>query len=346
MGRAKIFSLQDDVDLANSIRNYRCLYDKTYSGYGETDECLRAWREVEEKLNLDEGNAITLFTALKKRYSRKRVNVKKSFITGVGKTAAIRGLEEYDFLKWLDPYIRLRRTKFDGLDDEMDYIQPTQYYPNTNYNTHVTVLDTYENKPPRDHHTLHSMERVVEQELVTTPKMISSSTVTVPQYSRYDTVDIKNSNTVDKREDLLTERKPKFIHENIQKQCSSRDSEEIYGQMIASEIRKFPDHIKYRIKNEFQNILFKYQMSILTPYENNGVNTFTREILPTQVIPIETTRPSPYHYNPQETKKENELTQYTRERIERVDVEGPTSPQCFSDYSMVNPLKQANDDKT
>ena len=62
------------------------------------------------------------FETLKKRYSRKRNNVKKASASVVGTSdvsASERELQEYAFLHWLKPFIQHRRTKTNlSIDNE------------------------------------------------------------------------------------------------------------------------------------------------------------------------------------------------------------------------------------
>lgn len=52
VGKRKI---QEDEILAEEVRKYPCLYDKSDSGYKERDRVKNAWKAVENELGLEEG---------------------------------------------------------------------------------------------------------------------------------------------------------------------------------------------------------------------------------------------------------------------------------------------------
>ena len=63
------------------------------------------------------------FDILKKRYSRKRLNWKKSSASGAGSSdvsSATQEFEKYAFLAWLNPFIQLRKTKSNFADDDSE----------------------------------------------------------------------------------------------------------------------------------------------------------------------------------------------------------------------------------
>ena len=62
------------------------------------------------------GSAAKAVEALKKKYSRKKTNFQKSPRSGAGTRdieTAKKELEEFSFLRWLDSFIRPRKTKTD-----------------------------------------------------------------------------------------------------------------------------------------------------------------------------------------------------------------------------------------
>ena len=54
MGRSKV-DLVDDEFLAEEVRKYKCLYDKSYAAYKDKFKTRNAWREVEKALGCEEG---------------------------------------------------------------------------------------------------------------------------------------------------------------------------------------------------------------------------------------------------------------------------------------------------
>ena len=48
-------NLKEEERLAEEIRKFPCLYDKSNEGYKEKDRKKNAWREVENTLGHEEG---------------------------------------------------------------------------------------------------------------------------------------------------------------------------------------------------------------------------------------------------------------------------------------------------
>ena len=48
-------TIKDDEHLAEEVRKYTCLYDKTDKGYKEKERVTEAWKAIEETLGYEEG---------------------------------------------------------------------------------------------------------------------------------------------------------------------------------------------------------------------------------------------------------------------------------------------------
>eukprot|EP00111_Clytia_hemisphaerica_P017343 TCONS_00051340-protein len=61
------------------------------------------------------------------------------------------------------------------------------------------------------------------------------------------------------RQDPQTERRKTY--NNVTSTTAQHDThpDDIFGQMIASELKTFPDHMKFRVKHELNNVLFKFR---------------------------------------------------------------------------------------
>ena len=55
MGRTNNCNLQEDELLAEEVKKYPCLYDKSDKGYKERDRNANAWRAVDSALGYEEG---------------------------------------------------------------------------------------------------------------------------------------------------------------------------------------------------------------------------------------------------------------------------------------------------
>ena len=55
MGRTNKCDLNEEEFLAEAVRKFPCLYDKSCKEYREKDRVANAWKKVEEELGYEEG---------------------------------------------------------------------------------------------------------------------------------------------------------------------------------------------------------------------------------------------------------------------------------------------------
>ena len=55
MGRTEKLNLQEEEFLAETVRKYPCLYDKSSVHYKDKRKVCNAWRAVTEELGYEEG---------------------------------------------------------------------------------------------------------------------------------------------------------------------------------------------------------------------------------------------------------------------------------------------------
>ena len=54
-------NLQEEEILAETVRKYPCLYDKSNKGYKERDRKSNAWQKIDEELGYEEGTYTFLY---------------------------------------------------------------------------------------------------------------------------------------------------------------------------------------------------------------------------------------------------------------------------------------------
>ena len=57
MGRAEKQNLEEDEILAETVRKFTCLYDKSSPHYKDKRKVANAWRSVTEELGYEEGQS-------------------------------------------------------------------------------------------------------------------------------------------------------------------------------------------------------------------------------------------------------------------------------------------------
>ena len=55
MGKTNKCNLREDETIEEVVKKYQWLYDKSFPGYKERDQCKNAWKGVEEEIGLEEG---------------------------------------------------------------------------------------------------------------------------------------------------------------------------------------------------------------------------------------------------------------------------------------------------
>ena len=112
----KNLSLFDEENLTELVRNYPILYVKSHQAYKERDAVRNAWQDVAMALEFtsDGESARQYFDVLKKRYLRKRVNIKKANISGTSSAVVLKAkkdLEPYAFSPGLSATLSLEQQK-------------------------------------------------------------------------------------------------------------------------------------------------------------------------------------------------------------------------------------------
>ena len=61
MGRKSSMNMMEEEELAENVRKYTCLYDKSSEDYKNKIKVLNAWKAVDSALGLEEGKYL-IFT--------------------------------------------------------------------------------------------------------------------------------------------------------------------------------------------------------------------------------------------------------------------------------------------
>ena len=296
-------NIQEEECLAEEVRKYACLYDKTSKFYKDKNRKINAWRKVEEALGFEEGNfksfifiiimrlccdedskfvfkcfilgtAAQQFDNLKKKYSRKRISFRKLARSGAGAKDmrnAKKDLDDYSFFFWLDDHTRARKTK-SNLDDENSNSVETKYNSEEEDDNEEEGEDEEEEGegmtiPEKEMDDfLSDMEDQVKPPI--SKKKFSKAKAEKP---------IKiNTNTLMSAElDVMQNFSKVLKHGAATARNVKEDDEELFGKLIAAEIRKFPENTKFRIKHEIHDLIFNYRVkqyesasTLLTPLQS------------------------------------------------------------------------------
>eukprot|EP00794_Sanderia_malayensis_P017306 gene17306-19039_t len=282
MNFAQHFSLGEDMALAAEVRKHPCLYNRNFSGYKKEEPSSKAWQAIGDVLGLDKDVCARKFENLKKRYSKKRCTAKKAR-DPVSIAKAKKTLESYSFLKWLNLHIRIREVttaEEDVISTETENIDNGEGEDNEQ-----ALPPTFRDNSITD--------TVVEDKCV--PIEAVSHINKRPRYSQGEMTTI--SSTRERRSDdrafSMTAEQERFSLEppsmgystelssssslankanesgTTERNSQRNTADQAFGNMVAAELSSFPQHIKYCIKHEINNILFKYHTAEFESQNNN-----------------------------------------------------------------------------
>ena len=203
--------------------------------------------------------------------------------------------KEYKFLTWLQPYINIpadddvieffpqpkdvdesdavdvRSDDSDSADSDQDSDQEDYYPPLPEKNDSIGSLNT---------------------DITTSPEQTSNGK------RRYTWKHIENTSRHNKRKAIAQFQSSEFVPNTFNTLnhplLNATNQDDIFGHMIAGELKTLPQHAKVQVKYDIQNILYRHQMVQLQhmqklnmqghhhtpfgmPQHNRGVSTFSKD---------------------------------------------------------------------
>lgn len=190
------------------------------------------------------------FEILKKRYSRKRNALRKSSASGAGSSdvsAPTRELEKYAFLAWFNPFIQLRKTK-SNFDDSSQLNSPDNLSAEDELEEDVRYESENEfeaeSKRRKLHYNTESKKQPEKPIKKTTP---NNQTQT----------DIQNAELEIMRG--MTDAINKIQQPSPALPPPEAESlDNLFGKVIAGELKRFPEDVKFQVKHEINNVIYKF----------------------------------------------------------------------------------------
>ena len=91
------------------------MYNKQEQDFKKEEVKQRAWKEIAKELNLENGKVVEqLWNNFKKLLSKRRTKLKEVNVSGAAAgpvNKARKALEELNYLSWLFPFVKVRKTK-------------------------------------------------------------------------------------------------------------------------------------------------------------------------------------------------------------------------------------------
>ena len=196
-----------------------------------------------------------LFETLKKRYSKKRMSYKNSSRSGAGLNevkAAKKGLEDYAFLAWLEPFTRPHRGKTNVPEDTEEFKSmqsPLQ---------HGQSLSDLSDFPDSDNDSI-ATSAMEDSPVVTKPlpKNLKREMPGKKEKASGKKISTQKSVEIDAMK-AMTNFMNRKLEQNEDKE--NKECEDVFGKLVAVELKKFPENIKYRLKHEINNLIFNYKL--------------------------------------------------------------------------------------
>ena len=94
---------------------YSCQYNRQEKDFKKGEVKQRAWEEIAKELDLENGKVVEqLWNNFKKLLSKRRTKLKEVDVSGAAAgpvNKARKALEELNYLSWLFPFVKVRKTK-------------------------------------------------------------------------------------------------------------------------------------------------------------------------------------------------------------------------------------------
>ena len=101
--------------LSEPFKMYPCLYNKQEKDFKKEELKQRVWKEIAKELDLDNCKVVEqLWSNFKKLLSKRRTKLKEVDVSGAAAgpvNKARKALEELNYLSWLFPFVKVRKTK-------------------------------------------------------------------------------------------------------------------------------------------------------------------------------------------------------------------------------------------
>ena len=214
-----------------------------------------------------------LFENLKKRYSKRRQAVLKASKSGSGRSdvATVNDqLKDYEFLAWINPFIKTRRSKSnfapleeasssnigEGInDDDNEYVEEEEE-EEVEQDDRDSLFDNSPDLPKLENETnlpFNTDSTTFSQSKLEKRKSVNHTTP--PSRPK-----AKKASTKENKKDELLSTMSLLMKQRIDKNASKNEEEDVFGGMISNELKKLPELLKVQAKHEINGVIFKYQM--------------------------------------------------------------------------------------
>ena len=202
---------------------------------------------------------------MKKKHSKKRLNYKISSRSGSGFRDVENDraeLAKYTFMGWLDEFIRPRKTK-----SNIAFIE-TNKSPVllTSREEESNIEDNSNNQDDDSYCDSLFDQQTVENSTIETARKKAKKSASLKDKKE----GISDSVQIDAMKTMI-----QFMKTRMEKPKESETEDDMFGKMTASELKKFPENLKYRLKHDINQVIYNYKL--------NQYNTMTPPMCTTPI---------------------------------------------------------------
>ena len=189
------------------------------------------------------GTAAKKFDNLRKRFTRKKKKLIEVSPSGSGTsdvTGAKKEEADYAFIEWLSPYQTARKSSTNLIDDT-DVQENVAY--DAEYAEDIDNLETLDG---------NETDASMDDKVVTKPP----ETATIKPRRRENQNDLRNReiDLMKGMETIIKRRLEPSVH------TQEENMDAIFGKMISSEMPLFPEEVKFELKHEITDLIYKYKV--------------------------------------------------------------------------------------
>ena len=281
------------------MRKFPCLYDKSNSGYKDNIRKKNAWVKIDESRQKLTGSSVHDWEVLLSRFSRKRMHLKSLSVSGAGRdqvNKAEKSLEEYSFLQWYTSFIRQKKSKSNvmapaALGPALEVDEPQESDGGS-----TTLLDstTTNDEGEEDESRSNSLDGGGTVSHTSSPGDNEKSS---------GSSKCKRSAKTNVMSEIAS-----FLKFKRNKPATVTTADDLFGKMIAAELKLLPEKRKRIVKQEITTVLYRHQTTTFTQPSVAGTGSSNQQ----QPVPLfsgslETTAASDRFLQPQNIAMPDEV---------------------------------------
>lgn len=200
---------------------------------------------------------------MRKKYSKAKINFQTANRSGTGAKAvekARKKIEEFNYLSWLDEHITQRTTRTNVDDDESD--DEVAYDGDGIFEKHFDgISDNNDDEEEEGEFSPGVFDNPEPVNTIQKKKLTKKAKPKVPRIEKPTKVKFwEKSRDIEKEEILVMRALAKKFDETPSKNVSGRDTCEIYGELVASKLRKLDSDVQEEAQMAIDSVLMTHRI--------------------------------------------------------------------------------------